>query len=219
MEPEFTLVIGTKNWSSWSLRPWYLMRMAGISFREIEIPLRTPQSAAAIRAHSPSGLVPVLKTADGLVVWDSLAIAEFLAERFPGLHLWPADEHMRATARAVSAEMHSGLRELRMEWPMDIVGRVSPPHAPGAGTARDIARICEIWREARAAHRAKGPYLFGGFSIADAMFAPVVSRFVTYGLALEPVLQAYADTIWNSPAMAQWRADAAASCENPPRPR
>jgi len=203
MEWDFTLVIGTKNWSSWSLRPWYLMRMAGIAFREIEIPLRTADSPAAIRQYSPSGLVPVLKTGDGLTIWDSLAIAEFLADRFPALQLWPADSRARAVARSVSAEMHAGFRDLRIEWPMDIVGRT--PRAPGEGAARDIARICAIWREARQAYSADGPFLFGRFSIADAMYAPVVSRFITYGLALDPELAAYRDTIWTSPGMLAWR--------------
>jgi glutathione S-transferase len=205
MEPELTLIIGTKNWSSWSLRPWYLMSMAAIPFGEIEIPLRTPESAEALKTHSPSGLVPVLKTADGIVIWDSLAIAEFLADRFPERDLWPSASHARAMARAVSAEMHAGFRDLRMEWPMDIVTRITPPRPPSAGAARDIARICEIWLQARTAHAAAGPYLFGQFSIADAMYAPVVSRFMTYGQPLEPTLQAYADTIWTSAAMRQWR--------------
>jgi glutathione S-transferase len=179
--------------------------MAEIPFREIEIPLRTPQSAEALRIHSPSGLVPVLKTADGLTIWDSLAIAEFSAERFPERNLWPRDPNSRAMARAISAEMHAGFRDLRMEWPMDIVTRLTPPRTPSAGVAGNIARICEIWLQARTAHAAAGPYLFGAFSIADAMYAPVVSRFMTYGQKLEPTLQAYADTIWTSAAMRQWR--------------
>lgn len=207
--PDYTLVIGTKNWSSWSLRPWLLMRQAELPFQEIEIPLRQPATAQEIARHSPSGKVPLLKLGEGFAVWDSLAIAELLAERHPGKALWPSDARARAEARAVSAEMHAGFQALRNEMPMDCLARF-PAQAPSEAVARDIARIRSIWSGARSAYGARGPFLFGAFSIADAMYAPVVSRFRSYGVALSAEEQRYADAVWSLPAITRWLEDCAA---------
>lgn len=202
---EFTLVIGDRNFSSWSLRPWLLMRGAGIPFDEAPVRLRQPDSKQNILRHSPSGKVPVLKT-HGLVIWDSLAIAEYLAERFPEKSLWPKEVSARAHARAVSAEMHSGFQALRTHLPMDILGHYPGRGADGEGVAADIARVQEIWHDCRETHSAKGPFLFGAFSIADAMFAPVVTRFITYGVERDAICQDYMDAVMNLPGMREWRA-------------
>lgn len=199
----YTLIIGTKNWSSWSLRPWLLMKAAEIPFEEIEIPLRENTSPAALAAHSPSGKVPVLKVENGPTIWDSLAIAEFLAEEYPTQNLWPEDKTSRALARAIAAEMHSGFQALRSEMPMDVIARTPVPN-PSPAVGSNIARIQAIWRDARARHQTRGPFLFGRFSIADAMFAPVVSRFVTYDVPLGPVETAYRDAVWALPGMQEW---------------
>jgi len=208
---DYTLVIGNKNYSSWSLRPWLAMRQAGVPFREVRIPLYTPESKAQIRSYSPSGKVPCL--VDGtLAVWDSLAICEYLAERHPQLELWPADPRARASARSMSAEMHSGFQNLRSNMSMNC-----RKHFPGMGrtveVAGEIERIQRSWGEARDKHGAGGPFLFGRFSIADAMYAPVVLRFRTYAVQLNPVSRAYADAILALPAIQQWLADAEAETE------
>ena len=207
----YTLVIGNKNYSSWSLRPWLLMREAGLAFDEIRIPLRKPDTAARIREHSPTGRVPVLH-AGGLTIWDSLAIAEYLAERHPERALWPTDVDARAHARAVCAEIHSGFQALRTHMPMHCRARF-----PGVGRTlevlTDIARVTDSWRECRARFGAGGPLLFGAFSIADAMYAPVVLRFQTYGVELDAVCRAYADAVLALPAMGRWLAEAEAETE------
>jgi len=207
----YTLVIGNKNYSSWSLRPWLLMREAGLSFDEIRIPLRKPDTAARIREHSPTGRVPVLY-GGSLTIWDSLAIAEYLAERHPEHALWPADTTARAHARAVSAEMHSGFQALRTHMPMHCRARF-----PGVGRTpevlADIARVTDSWRECRARFGTGGPLLFGAFSIADAMYAPVVLRFRTYAVELDAVCRAYADAVLALPAMGRWLAEADAETE------
>jgi glutathione S-transferase len=171
-----TLVIGNKNYSSWSMRTWVLMTQAGIAFDEVQVWLAEPDTAASIARHSPSGTVPVLIDQDGarqIKVWDSLAICEYLAEKFPAKHLWPADTALRARARSASAEMHSSFTALRTHMPMNIRNRY-----PGCGmtpeTAADIARLQALWSECL--NTSGGPYLFGGFCIADAMFAPVIFR-------------------------------------------
>ncbi len=201
---EFTLVIGNKNYSSWSLRPWVAMRMAGITFEEIVIPLRQPDTKTSILAHSPAGLVPILKHA-GRTIWESIAILEYLAELLPAAKLWPEETGARAHARSVSAEMHAGFRELRINMPMNI--RASKP---GQGmtpeVAVDIARICDIWGDCRSRYGAGGPFLFGHFTNADAMYAPVVTRFATYGVFLDDVSQAYCRAILETPAMVEWYA-------------
>ncbi len=203
----YTLVIGDKNLSSWSLRPWFLMRQAGIPFTEETIRLRGPDTKERILAHSPSGLVPALKTPHG-VIWDSLAIAEYLNEQHPDKGLWPDDIGARAYARSISAEMHSGFTALRSVMPMDFINRVMGV-PPGEAVARDIARIVSIWTECRTAYGSGGPYLFGRFSIADAMYAPVVSRFRTYCVQVGTMAADYIDTIWDQRAIHEWEASAA----------
>jgi glutathione S-transferase len=208
---DYTLVIGNKNYSSWSLRPWLLMRQAGLDFREIRIALYTPESKAQIRAHSPSGRVPCLVDG-GLAIWDSLAICEYLAERHPRLELWPAASAARAVARSVSAEMHSGFQHLRTNMSMNCRGRF-----PGLGRSVEVAgeidRIQRLWADCRARFGGSGPFLFGRFSIADAMYAPVVLRFRTYQVQLNPVSREYADAVLALPALQEWVAAAVAETE------
>ncbi|TAM06568.1 MAG: glutathione S-transferase family protein [Paraburkholderia sp.] len=199
------LAIGDKNYSSWSMRPWLLLTHFGIPFDEVLIELDEPGTKAAILQYSASGKVPCLMPDDGFAVWDSLAIAETLAERFPKHALWPRDANARARARSVSAEMHSGFFALRNAMPMNI--RLK---RPGVGTApdvlSDIARIDAIWRECLAA--SGGPFLFGEFSIADAMYAPVVMRFNSYHPQLSPEAGAYSRRVTALPAVAAWIAAA-----------
>ncbi|MGL5082724.1 MAG: glutathione S-transferase family protein [Microcoleaceae cyanobacterium] len=197
---QFTLVIGNKNYSSWSLRPWLAMKQAGLEFDEIRIPLDTP-THQQIRQYSPSGLFPVLLHGD-LRVWESLSICEYIAENF-ARDLWPEDRIARAIARSVSSEMHTGFLNLRLQMPMDCRGRY-----PGEGmkpeVRTDIDRITSIWRDCRETFGHGGEFLFGKFSIADAMFAPVVSRFITYDVKLRPIEQQYANAVWTLPAMQAW---------------
>jgi len=210
----YTLVIGTKQLSSWSLRPWLLMRHLGIPFDEVLVPLRATTTSPEIMQHSPAGLVPILKRGE-FVVWDSLAIAEYLNERHPELMLWPADPSVRAHARAISAEMHSGFRDLRMTLPMNFTARDVKVGMTEA-CAKDIRRIVQIWHDARWDHSSKlhGPFLFGAFSTADAMYAPVASRFTTYNVNLadfgdDGSAEAYRAMMMALPAMREW----AAGCE------
>ena len=195
------LVIGDKNYSSWSMRPWVLLTHFGVPFDEVLIELDRPDTKTSILAHSASGKVPCLITDESVAVWDSLAIAETLAERYPQYAMWPADASARARARSVSAEMHSGFGGVREAMPMNI--RASKP---GGGATRDaltdIARIDEIWRDCLAA--SGGPFLFGKFTIADAMYAPVVMRFNSYQPALSDEAAAYAARVTALPAVAAW---------------
>jgi glutathione S-transferase len=186
------LVIGNKNYSSWSLRPWLAMKMMGLAFDEIRIPLYGSDSKARILEHSPAGKVPILKDGD-TVVWDSLAIIEYLAERHA--ELWPRDRAERARARAISAEMHSGFAALRQHMSMNVRKRY-PAKGRTPEVEKDIARISAIWAQA------KSPFLFGEFSAADAMYAPVVLRFRTY--AVEGPNRRYMDAILGLPAMRDW---------------
>jgi len=202
----FTLVIGNKNHSSWSLRPWLAARASGIAFDEVMIALRQPDTKQKVLAHSPSGKVPLLKDGD-LAVWDSLAICEYLADAFPAAGLWPNDAAARAVARSVSAEMHAGFPALRNECSMDIARRF-PGRSFSPECQAEIARIQAMWADCRARFGAGGPYLFGHFSIADCMYAPVVTRFRTYGIALEPVCRDYAAAMLAHPAMQEWCAAA-----------
>jgi glutathione S-transferase len=202
----FTLVVGNKNYSSWSLRPWLAMREAGIAFDEVVIPLYRPGSKAAILAHSPAGKVPVLRHGDR-VVWDSLAIMEYLAETLPDGALWPEDPAARALARCISAEMHAGFQALRGGMPMSLREQL-PGQERSDTVAADIARVTAIWRDCRERFGGGGPFLFGGFTIADAMYAPVATRFRTYAVELDPVCQAYADTILALPSFLEWQAAA-----------
>ena len=205
--PGYRLVIGDKNYSSWSLRPWLLMRMFGISFDEINVDIYNPGTRARILEHSPSGKVPALKVG-GLTLWDTLAISEFLAEAHPDLPIWPKSRDARAMARVVSAEMHSGFDALRSEMPMDLVASKPVEEVP-KGVARDVTRIVEVWRMCRTLYGDDGPFLFGEFCAADAMFAPVTSRFRTYGVDLaahgdDGTAQAYCETILSLAAIEEW---------------
>ncbi|WP_315703260.1 MULTISPECIES: glutathione S-transferase family protein [unclassified Bradyrhizobium] len=201
------LVIGNKNYSSWSMRPWLAMRGCNIAFEEIFVPLYTDDKADKDRllSFSPAGKVPILIDGD-ITVWDSLAIIEYLAERFPDAELWPKDLAERAYARAISAEMHSGFVPLRSACPMNL-------HRPVRAIAlseevrANIARIEQIWQECRLRYGTRGPFLFGAFSAADAMFAPVVHRFRTFAIDVTPQAQAYMDTMQAMPACAEWTRD------------
>ncbi len=200
---DLTLTIGDKNLSSWSLRPWFLMTQAGIPFTEENIKLDRPTSRKELSEKSPSGLVPFL-THDGVQIWDSLAIAEYLNDLFPEKKLWPEDRQARAMARAIASEMHSGYSALRTVWPMMFL-REGLAHTTSGGVQKDVDRINELWTMCRKAYRKDGDFLFGQFSIADAMYAPVVSRFVTYGpLSLSPEASAYRDMIIALPSMKKW---------------
>ncbi len=196
------LIIGNKNYSSWSLRPWLVMKQCGIRFEEQRIALYTDSAKQEILRHSPSGKVPVLEDGD-LVIWDSLAICEYLAERHPDKGLWPADAAARSFARSVSAEMHSGFTELRTNMTMNCRGSF-PGKGRTPGVAADIGRITEIWNECRRRFGADGPMLFGHFTIADAMYAPVVLRFITYAVETDPAATAYMRTIAALPALQEW---------------
>ena len=209
--PSLTLVIGNKNYSSWSLRPWLLLRQAGIPFDEVRVPLYTPGSAAELAKWSPSGKVPALHDGD-IRVWDSLAICEYLAERFPDKQLWPADTAARAVARSVSAEMHAGFGALREHMSMNIRAR-RPGQGRTAASLADIERIVAIWTDCRARFGRGGDFLFGRFGIADAMYAPVVLRGQTYGVALTGAARDYADAMLALPALQAWVADAVAEAE------
>jgi glutathione S-transferase len=203
-----TLVMGNKAYSSWSLRPWLALKQTGAAFDEIVIPLDKADSEARIRAHSSSGRVPVLRHGEH-VVWDSISICEYLHELFPAAGLWPEDPLARAVARSVSAEMHAGFAALRDQLSM----KLKPDHIPATprpDTRRDIARIIEVWQDCRARFGRPGPFLFGGFSIADAMYAPVVCRFRVYGVPLEGVAHEYAEAVWSHPPMKEWVAAAKA---------
>lgn len=210
---DFTIVLGNKRYSSWSLRPWLALRHTGAAFDEVVIPLYRDGSKEQILRHSPAGKVPVLRHG-GLTVWESLAICEYLADRFPEARLWPADPAARAVARSVSTEMHGGFAALRQNLPMDLARRIEEP-ARIAAARSDIDRVVAIWRDCRARYGAAGangagPFLFGGFSNADAMYAPVVCRFRSYGVPLERDCAAYAEAILGLPAMREWEAAASA---------
>ncbi len=210
MAAQYTLIVGTKNWSSWSLRPYLAMRASGAAFDEVVIGLNQPQTKAEILAHSPAGRVPVLKITEAgetTTVFDSLAICETLAERFPQAGLWPQDWRARALARSYAAEMHSGFAALRSTLPMEIA-RTLPQPALSDAVKADIARIVEAWTDALTHHGKDGGFLFGRFSIADCMYGPVVTRFRTYGIALPEVVDAYCTRMMALPAMQDWLAAA-----------
>ena len=200
------LVIGDRNYSSWSLRPWLAIRQAGLPCEDVLIRLYESTTKSLLQQHSPSGKVPCLIDGD-TVVWDSLAICEYIAEKAPAL--WPVDSARRAEARSVSAEMHSGFGTLRNCMPMDIRAEKSG-EGRSAEVDVDIARIIAIWESCRSRFAADGPFLFGAFSVADAMFSPVVWRFRSYGIELPPLAQAWAETMCALPSMQEWRAAALA---------
>jgi len=199
---DWTLYHGNKNYSSWSLRGWLALKQTGVAFHEELFDLSAPDVRPAIRRHSPSGKVPALKHGD-LVLWDSLAIAEYLAEQFPQAGLWPADGTARAVARAVSAEMHSSFPDLRGGMPMN-VRRSAPGKGMTPEVQGDIDRIATIWRDCRTRFGSAGEFLFGDWCVADAFYAPVVARFRTYGVELDEICRAYADAVWADPAMVEW---------------
>jgi glutathione S-transferase len=202
------LVIGNKNYSSWSFRPWLAMRVAGIAFEEQLIRLFTDEFAAEVRKVNPAGKVPVLIDNDQ-VVWESLAIMEYLAETFPEKNLWPHDKAARAHARCAANEMHGGFQALRNACPMNM-RRVNPAKDRGEAVAKDVVRICQLWNEARASYGANGAFLYGQFSITDAMFAPVVSRFKTYSIQVDEVSAAYMAAMQALPAYQEWQQAGAA---------
>ncbi|HEY9647756.1 MAG TPA: glutathione S-transferase family protein [Chroococcidiopsis sp.] len=205
---EFTLIIGNKNYSSWSLRAWLPLKHIGVDFEEVKLWLDTPEFYEVIDSYSPSGRVPVLRHG-GRTLWESIAICEYIAELFPEQRLLPESVEARAIARCVSAEMHAGFVPLRQNMSMRCRDR-RPGEGMAPGVQANIDRITSLWRSCREQFGTGGDFLFGHFTIADAMYAPVVSRFVTYGVTLDPVSQAYADAIWALPAMQDWLAAAEA---------
>ena len=202
---DFTLVIGNKNYSSWSLRPWMLLRHLGLAFDEVQIALSQPDTRSRIAQYSPAGRVPVLRHG-ALTIWESIAIGEYLCE-LTGRG-WPRDRAARAHARALSAEMHGGFQALRDQWPMSAraVGRRTPMTAE---LAADIARIDALWSDCRQRFGADGPWLCGDYSLADAMYAPVALRFRSYGATLSAAAGSYLDTVLQDAPLQQWLADAA----------
>ncbi len=206
-----TLVIGNKNYSSWSLRPWLLLRHHGIAFEEVRLPLDTPEFHERIAVLSPTGRVPALRV-DGEVICDSLAICEYANERWLGGRGWPDDRTVRALARSAAAEMHSGFAALRNQLPMNCRRQPRSRHWDVA-VDRDIARIQCLWQELRGRFGEDGEFLCGRFGIVDAMFAPVCMRFHGYGVPLNVAGQAYADAILALPAMREWLAAASAESE------
>lgn len=208
-----TLVIADKNISSWSLRPWLLLKHLGLPFSEVKLQLNTPQFKAQLRQFSPAGRVPVLIDGD-LPVWDSLAIAEYLNE-LSGGRGWPTGRAARAHARSISAEMHSGFAALRTHWPMNATGSNIQVTLPAAGLD-DVARIDHIWQDCQSRYRAQGPWLFGEFSIADAMYAPVVLRFNTYGATLSAVAAAYCQHVLNDSHLREWLQESASETDTSP---
>jgi glutathione S-transferase len=202
----YTLIVGTKEWSSWSLRPYLALRAIGTPFQEEVIRLRHDSTTQEVQRRSPSGRVPLLKISENgreQTIWDSLAICETLAERHPDAKLWPDDPFLRAEARAYAAEMHSGFPDLREQLSMEFVRRLPLPELREA-TGVQIARIIAAWTEALEGHGGDGGFLFGRFSIADCMYAPVVSRFRTYGVPVPGIVQTYCDCVWSMPAMQDW---------------
>jgi glutathione S-transferase len=200
------LIIGNKNYSSWSFRPWIALKAAGIPFEEEVLPLETPEFRARVDAVSGTGKVPTLIDGD-IRVWESLAILEYLAEKFPDKKLWPVDAGARAHARAISSEMHAGFVPLRQNCPMNMWRPVLKRDL-GADVKKNIARIDSMWSDCRKRFGQGGAFLFGSFGAADAMYAPVVSRFHTYGMEVSPVSRAYMDTVMALPAWVEWYAAA-----------
>jgi glutathione S-transferase len=200
-----TLVIANKCYSSWSLRPWLLMRQLGVAFDEIIIPLDLPDTKKNVLRHSPAGKVPVLIDGD-VTVWESIAIMEHVGDAY-GAPVWPEDRKARAMARSVAAEMHAGFMGLRSACPMNL-GKRYTARDRGEAVARDVARFSEIVREARGRFGEGGPFLFGEFSAADAMYAPLATRLDTYSIALDDTTRAYVDAILSLPAFQEWRSAA-----------
>lgn len=202
------LIIGNKAYSSWSLRPWIVMKAFGIAFEETLIQLRSPDTAANIKKFSGGAKLPVLIDGD-VLVWETIAILEYLADRFPEHAIWPRDAKARAHARSVSAEMHAGFQALRAACGMEVTKRFAAKER-GPAVAADVDRIAAIFREARSRFGGAGPFLYGGFSAADGMYAPICTRLRTYAITVDPVSQAYVDAVLSHPAYRAWAADAAA---------
>ena len=212
----YTLIVGTKEWSSWSLRPYLALRAIGVPFEEAVIRLNHDSATADVQKRSPSGRVPLLKiTENGRehLIWDSLAICETLAERHPDAKLWPDDPFVRAEARSYAAEMHSGFPDLRQQLPMEFVRKMPLPELRDT-TKAQISRIIAAWTEALERHGSGGGFLFGRFSIADCMYAPVVSRFRSYGVEVPAIVQRYCDRIWALPGMRDWEKAAQAEVDS-----
>lgn len=211
MSARYTLIVGTKDWSSWSLRPYVALRAVGVPFEEIVVRLRQePLTGNEIKRHSKAGRVPILKIEESgrsLTVWDSLAICETLAERHPHAKLWPDDPFARAEARSYAAEMHSGFPDLRDQLSMDFARRRPLPPLR-EDTRAQLARVLDAWSSALTRFGANGGYLFGRFSVADCMYAPVVSRFVTYDVAVPDIVGNYVARMMALPAMRDWGAAA-----------
>src|SRR5665213_21502 len=203
---DFTIYLANKNYSSWSMRAWLMLKQAGAEFDEVVVPLRQAETRTEILRHSPSGRLPALRHVD-FTVWESLAIGEYLAEVFTKARLWPATRKARAVARAVSAEMHGGFGHLRRHLPMNMRGSY-----PGRGMTEeaqaDLNRIFALWRDAKKRFGAEGAFLFGEFGIPDAMYAPVISRLRTYGVPLDPDIADYCVAVETSPYFLEWQAAA-----------
>ena len=197
-----TLVIGSKNYASWSMRPWLALAYHKIPFEEVVIPLDTPETAAAIRRYSPAGKVPVLID-DGATIWETIAILFHIAERFPGARLWPEEKKTRAHAFAIASEMHGGFAALRQQCPMNIKRRKKRELSSEA--VADIRRITEMWRDARERFGQGGEFLFGAFSAADCMYAPVATRIRSYEIDVDAVTAAYVESIYALPAFRRWQ--------------
>jgi glutathione S-transferase len=213
---DYTLIVGTKEWSSWSLRPYMAMRAVGVAFEEQLIRLRRDTTAPEVRRVSPSGWVPLLQIEESgrsHLVWDSLAICETLAERHPEAKLWPDDPFVRATARSYAAEMHSGFADVRDQLTMEFVRKLPLPDLRDS-TKAQIARILSAWTDALERYGQNGGFLFGRFSVADCMYAPVVSRFRTYSVAVPKIVQDYCDRMWALPAMRDWEKGAQAEVDS-----
>jgi glutathione S-transferase len=201
------LVIANKLHSSWSLRPWLLLSAFEVAFEEVMVPFGPtfddPEWKAKVKAYTPAGKVPALVDGD-VTVWDSLSIMEYVADLRPELGVWPRDRAARALARSISAEMHAGFSALRSACPMNL-GKRHAPKDRGPKVAADVARVTAIWNDCRARFGAGGPFLFGAFSAADAMYAPVCTRLRSYSIAVDPVSEAYCDAIYAHPAFRRWR--------------
>jgi glutathione S-transferase len=212
---DLTIIIGNKNYSSWSMRPWLALKKTGRKFREENILLHQAETKGRILGHSGAGKVPVLKHGP-IAVWESLAICEYLADAFPDAELWPADKAARAHARSASSEMHASFTRLRENMPMDVI-RDRHRESRADLVQDEIARIVHIWREARQNfgskvqdHGGKGDFLYGAFTAADAMFAPMVSRFRTYGVMLDEICTGYMNAVLEWPGFKEWEAGALA---------
>jgi len=196
------LILGNKNYSSWSFRPWIAMKQIGLAFEEVVIPMNQPDTRARMLEHSPTGLVPTLVDG-GITVFETLAILEYLNDAHPDAGLWPKEAAARAHARSIAAEMHAGFASLRRDCPMNI-RRPVRRHIPSPGGQTDAARVDALWSDARARFGGGGTFLFGAFTAADAMYAPVVNRFHTYDLPRSAVAQAYMDAMMALPAWKEW---------------